>query len=257
MKYLKKFEDIIIPINVGDVLLGGRFKNKKTIVKKIGKNDKGDITINGKPLLKFRIPKKINEETIYSNMKYIKLYEDFNDNPERISIFNQDWKELIPNELIVINDGGKWNFVKKDLMINHPVLSISYYNQSEIDNVNNVDVLSDGEPDFLTFDISVVKNNDGSHSNPDKLKLNVDVSYGDQMASEFTIEAPNKVTPHHYTSVNSLHDPKTIFAFDDTSLAKLVELFNRFNDKYRLTVKDFTFLDKKQDSYIPNHEPKI
>jgi hypothetical protein len=54
---LKKFEDINIPIKVGDVIYGGRFKNKKTIVKKIGKNKKGDITINDKPLLKYRIVK--------------------------------------------------------------------------------------------------------------------------------------------------------------------------------------------------------
>ena len=30
---------------------------KKVKVKSIGKNDKGDITINGKPLLKFRLMK--------------------------------------------------------------------------------------------------------------------------------------------------------------------------------------------------------
>jgi len=35
--------------------LGGKFKNKRIVVKSIGKNEKGDITINGKPLLKFRI----------------------------------------------------------------------------------------------------------------------------------------------------------------------------------------------------------
>lgn len=58
MKYLKKFEDIVIPIKVGDTILGGRFKNKKTLVKKIGKNAKGDITINDKPLLKYRIVKE-------------------------------------------------------------------------------------------------------------------------------------------------------------------------------------------------------
>ena len=51
-------EDINIPINVGDTILGGRFKNKKTIVKKIGKNAKGDITVNGKPLLKYRLVKE-------------------------------------------------------------------------------------------------------------------------------------------------------------------------------------------------------
>ena len=48
-------EDIKVPIKVGDTALGGRFKNKKVVVKTIGKNDKGDITINGRPLLKFRI----------------------------------------------------------------------------------------------------------------------------------------------------------------------------------------------------------
>ena len=51
-------EDIKVPIKVGDTVLGGRFKNKKVVVKAIGKNDKGDITINGKPLLKYRILKK-------------------------------------------------------------------------------------------------------------------------------------------------------------------------------------------------------
>ena len=56
MKYLKTYEEVInIPIEVGDTILGGRFKNKKTVVKKIGKNAKGDITVNGKPLLKYRL----------------------------------------------------------------------------------------------------------------------------------------------------------------------------------------------------------
>lgn len=56
MKYLKRFDEVIkVPIKVGDTILGGRFKNKKVIVKKIGKNSKGDITINDKPLLKYRI----------------------------------------------------------------------------------------------------------------------------------------------------------------------------------------------------------
>lgn len=55
IKTFAMFEVIKVPIKVGDTVLGGRFKNKKIVVKKIGKNDKGDITINGKPLLKFRI----------------------------------------------------------------------------------------------------------------------------------------------------------------------------------------------------------
>ena len=46
---------IELDIKVGDVVLGGKFKNKKIKVKEIGKNEKGDVTINGKPLLRFRI----------------------------------------------------------------------------------------------------------------------------------------------------------------------------------------------------------
>ncbi len=48
-------EDIKVPVKVGDTVLGGKFKNKKVVVKTIGKNEKGDITINGKPLLRYRI----------------------------------------------------------------------------------------------------------------------------------------------------------------------------------------------------------
>lgn len=56
MKHLKSFNEMIeVPIKVGDTILGGRFKNKKIVVKKISKNKKGDITVNDKPLLKFRI----------------------------------------------------------------------------------------------------------------------------------------------------------------------------------------------------------
>ena len=50
-------EMIKLDIKVGDTLMGGKFKNKKIVVKTIDKNDKGDITINGKPLLRFRILK--------------------------------------------------------------------------------------------------------------------------------------------------------------------------------------------------------
>ena len=57
-------EDINVPISVGDTVLGGKFKNKRIIVKSIGKNEKGDITINNKPLLKFRILPKLKEESI-------------------------------------------------------------------------------------------------------------------------------------------------------------------------------------------------
>lgn len=52
-------EEIKIDIEIGDIILGGRFKNKKIKVKEIGKNEKGDITINGRPLMKYRLIPKV------------------------------------------------------------------------------------------------------------------------------------------------------------------------------------------------------
>ncbi len=75
MRYLKAYdlvgEDIKVPIKIGDTVLGGRFKNKKMIVKKIGKNKKGDITINDKPLLKFRLVKENLKEDIQINLSHL------------------------------------------------------------------------------------------------------------------------------------------------------------------------------------------
>ncbi len=62
MKTFKQFqESIMLDIEVGDTILGGKFKNKRIVVKEIGKNEKGEVTINGRPLLKYRlIPKTEN-----------------------------------------------------------------------------------------------------------------------------------------------------------------------------------------------------
>jgi hypothetical protein len=72
------FENINIPISIGDTLLGGKFKNKRIVVKSISKNEKGDITINGKPLLKFRL---IDE--MFQNP----TYKDANPKPASPTIF--------------------------------------------------------------------------------------------------------------------------------------------------------------------------
>jgi len=59
-KFLK--EDIKLDIKKGDVLLGGRFKNKRIIVKDIGVDENGQPTINGRPALNFRIEKLLPDE---------------------------------------------------------------------------------------------------------------------------------------------------------------------------------------------------
>lgn len=49
---------IFIPVKVGDIILTGRFKNKKTVVKTIGEDEYGMPTINGKRVINFRFPTK-------------------------------------------------------------------------------------------------------------------------------------------------------------------------------------------------------
>ena len=56
-------EKIVLDVNVGDVILGGRFKNKKIKVKNIGKDKHGMPTINGRKVVNFRMAPK-------SNLKY-------------------------------------------------------------------------------------------------------------------------------------------------------------------------------------------
>ncbi len=51
-----------IDLQVGDTILTGRFKNKREIVKTIGVDKLGQPTVNGKPMLKFRIEKAMPEE---------------------------------------------------------------------------------------------------------------------------------------------------------------------------------------------------
>jgi hypothetical protein len=69
MKTIKTFEEystlsvsldgkVKMKLKLGDEILSGKFKNKKIKIKSINTNDKGDITINGKPFNKMRTIKK-------------------------------------------------------------------------------------------------------------------------------------------------------------------------------------------------------
>tara|TARA_Y100000310_G_C20545668_1_gene745441 strand:- start:181 stop:459 length:279 start_codon:yes stop_codon:yes gene_type:complete len=46
-----------LDLEVGDVILTGKFKNKRKVVKNFGKDDLGQPTINGTKALTFRIEK--------------------------------------------------------------------------------------------------------------------------------------------------------------------------------------------------------
>jgi len=69
---LRLVTEVDLPIKVGDTVRMGKFKNKKVVVKKIEWNEKGDLLINGRPALKFRLEKKAEVEEGYPNEEDMK-----------------------------------------------------------------------------------------------------------------------------------------------------------------------------------------
>ena len=92
---------IKLDIKVGDTIMGGKFKNKKVVVKTIGKNDKGDITINGKPLLRFRIIKESASNDI--EKRYKTYSKHLNELTEEF-----DWVSKIDVKLSSTEAAGGW-----------------------------------------------------------------------------------------------------------------------------------------------------
>ena len=189
-------------------------------------------------------------------MKHLK---SFNEN--KVSIFDDSWADFLPSNLKIVTSNGDFDLTlskeKSDLghnvNISHLFNNIQItYSHSTYDNPE--DCNNDGEPDYLCFDIDMVKNNDGRDSNPDTIKLNVNIVYGDVMMSDFSIQKPNKVSVTHYSGINSLYDPKTKFSFDNESLKELIIFFNRFG--FETTLDDFKFLDTELDNYEYKH-PEI
>lgn len=165
--------------------------------------------------------------------------EDSNDS---ISIFNQEWFEkLLPETLEIVNNGQIFTLKKNDCTLNFDLCQFNYWQSSLGDN----NVLENGEPSSLEFDLHFHKNDNG-------IKINVDITYGDQMISEFSIESPNKINVIHYNGVNSKYDPKTHFGFTDKSIEYLVNFFNSFNHGISITAEDLSFIDEHMDSYDHN-----
>jgi hypothetical protein len=186
-------------------------------------------------------------------MRYLKKFNE----SESTSIFEVDWSKFLPETLTIITENGEFEVERKPGLspgTNHSIDVANLMNCIQITYAHNTvdseggDVLADGEPDQLEFDVTIVKDNDGAHANPaDKLRLNVELTYGDAMVYHFTIDYPNKVEVIHYTGKGSLYDGETYFGFSDESLQNIVNFFNSFG--FETSPKDYTFMDKDLDSF--------
>lgn len=195
-------------------------------------------------------------------MKHLRRFDE-----SRVSIFDSDWVKLLPKSLTIVTDNGEFELNRKNAIekntkypeqIYNLMTSISIpYSQDTMEEEGG-NPLADGEPDNLQFDIYIVKSNRGDSSNPDTLKLNIDMTYGDNMQCAFTIERKEdgvtKVGVHHYNGKNSIYDPETYFGFTKQSLSDLVEFFNRFG--FDAKPEDFKFLGDEQEYRYVKPMPK-
>jgi hypothetical protein len=69
VKTLRKHAEIVLDIDKGDTLLGGKYKNSPLVVEDVGTDELGQPTVNGKKLLAFRIKKKMPAKTAGLRLK--------------------------------------------------------------------------------------------------------------------------------------------------------------------------------------------
>lgn len=77
--YEEMYEDINIPVNTGDTVLMGKFKNKKTVVNTIGKDEYNMPTINGKKAATFRIPNLTEISSSEVNLSSFETKKELNE----------------------------------------------------------------------------------------------------------------------------------------------------------------------------------
>ena len=174
-------------------------------------------------------------------MKYLKKYNLFEaiQQIEETSIYDADWKKLLPQEMIILKD-GEHAFKLGNIMKHANMIQVTY------ENANN----EWGVPSTLQFDFHFSETIE--ELIPEKvMRIDIDITWGEAMACEFYIDNTGEVEVIEYTSFHSKTDPSnTIFALDDNSLKSFVEFLNRFGLS-NFDVTDFKFLDR-YDDYLPN-----
>ena len=87
-----------IDLEIGDIVLGGKFKNKRMKVKTIGVDDLGQPTINGRSLLKFRIEKKMPRDKWSAKSK--------KDSEKKVKITEKQLRNMVKQTLNESSDRG-------------------------------------------------------------------------------------------------------------------------------------------------------
>lgn len=132
----------------------------------------------------------------------------FNEQVDDEMIYQDHFQDLLPQTLSVSKNGQKTTYIKGNVMKHSDMLQIVYSSDDL------------GIPGDFELDLYFVQNGD--------LKIDVDMTYGDLMAVEFSLEKPNRV---------HLIDKVDDFKISIDSLESLLPFFNQL--KFNLTIKDF------------------
>jgi hypothetical protein len=156
-----------------------------------------------------------------------------------VNIYDIDWHDIAPKNLTVIKDDRRTKFKLGNIMKHFDMVQVTY-------NTDGGEIW--GDPDNLEFDVYFVK----PGGKMDKsLRLDIDITYGNLVASEFSITSPDILNVIQYTSYHSKFDPSnTVFAFDEESINKIIKFLNTFNG-VNVQRDQFNFLDEDINSYYP------
>ena len=95
-------EAMEVDLEIGDVILTGKFKNKRKVVKDFGKDDLGQPTINGMKALTFRIEKLMSKDKW---SKESKEALEFAEGVNEVKITKRQLKNIIKEERDRLADG--------------------------------------------------------------------------------------------------------------------------------------------------------
>jgi len=96
-------ESITLPVEIGDTLLMGKWKNKKVVVKTIGKDEHGMPTVNGKKVVSFRYGKK--GPNIFDNVVELEELAKHGNYFKNLGVLRRDMPQIKSGDL---RDYLKW-----------------------------------------------------------------------------------------------------------------------------------------------------
>jgi anthranilate/para-aminobenzoate synthase component II len=162
-------------------------------------------------------------------MRFIK---PFNEDKKTLA-YNEEVLKMLPKRLCIYTSDGSFELDLGQSTRETDVIRAFYSHETSY---------KDGEPDNLSLDIHLMKNERG-------FKTIVDIIYGNTCKHQISIEAPNKVKAGIYNGVRSVNDSPSHFGFDDQSIIDLCNFFNSFNFGYNLKPEDLKSIDKYPNSY--------